>query len=70
MWLKDGHQVNLRIDFDNKICEIVNTACRSFFIYNNVMTDLQNMLNEISLTFSFSISAFLHSIFQPPVLIE
>lgn len=28
LWLEDKHQVNLMVDFDNKICEIVNTGRR------------------------------------------
>ena len=44
-WLRLGHQVNLRIDFDNKICEIVNTGGYAF-IDETVINNLQQELRE------------------------
>ena len=42
-WLKKGHQVNLKIDFDNKICEIVNTGD---YVDIQVINNLQQTLRE------------------------
>ena len=42
-WLRLRHQINLRIDFDNKICEIVNTGG---FIDETVINNLQKELNN------------------------
>ena len=47
MWLKDRHQVNLRIDFDNKICEIVNTGGHvEQEVINNIQQELRNNFKE------------------------
>ena len=46
MWLKSGHQVNLIIDFDKKICEIINTAVDTYAIDKNTMLNLKKALNK------------------------